>query len=362
MRKIILTISLFLIAAVYAVAAPKATNRTVQYQSVDQYGDTLTLSGKLTIPASGTAKGIILMPHYTIGANKEAPSLSEVYGEKVFRDDYVLIQPDYIGYGITADRFPPYLHGELTARNCVDMILETRNILDTTQVSIQTDSLTIIGFSQGAATALWTLKLLEERYADLFPVKACYAGSGPYDVATTYDVATMQNRVGLPMTIPLLIIGTSTAYNLDLQHDDFFSPATEKLFDKYIASKKYGILGITLRMSNHRVDHWMTAAGVDKSQQETQRLYNGFLRSSLVHYPVDNHPVGQDSICPSWKPRTQTYIFHSTTDDVVCFPNAAHLQRCWGDMPNVTYDFGDYGNHLRSMQLFIKKITALLKE
>ncbi len=350
-------ISFFTIVAVCATAAPKVTKQTILYKSVDQYGDTLTLSGKLTIPSSSTAKGIILMPHYTIGANREAPSLGTAYGEKFFYNDYILIQPDYIGYGITADRFPPYLHGELTARNCVDMALTVRHILDTTQVDIESDSITIIGFSQGAATALWTLKLLEDEYADIIPVKACYAGSGPYDVATTFDIAVEQNRVGLPMTIPLLIIGTNTAYNLNFQYENFFFPKKEKVFQRYIKSKRYSVFGITLHMSNQRVDYWLKNTGTDKSQSETQRLYNGFLKSSLVHYPIDNHPIGQDSICPLWRPKAQTYIFHSTTDNVVYFTNAAHLQRCWGDIPNVTYDFDDYGNHLQSLYTFYKKIV-----
>ena len=39
------------------------------YTSVDQHGDSLTLSGKIYMPEH--PKGIILLPHYTIASNDE---------------------------------------------------------------------------------------------------------------------------------------------------------------------------------------------------------------------------------------------------------------------------------------------------
>lgn len=38
------------------------------YRSIDQFGDSITLSGKLFIPKEGKAERIILCPHFTISA------------------------------------------------------------------------------------------------------------------------------------------------------------------------------------------------------------------------------------------------------------------------------------------------------
>ena len=163
------------------------------YTSVDQHGDSLTLSGKIYMPEH--PKGIILLPHYTIASNDEVPSTGGSGEERFLCNDYVLIMPDYIGYGVTRDRVHPYLHGELTARNTVDMLLASRAAVDsmlqatTPACHLTVDTISVVGFSQGGATALWVLKLLEQNYADRVHVTGCYAGSGPYDVAATYDVA-----------------------------------------------------------------------------------------------------------------------------------------------------------------------------
>lgn len=341
-------------------AMARPLEQVVYYQSVGPNGDSLLLSGKVSVPRGKQPKGLILLPHYTISANKEAPSQYTSYEAKKFRDEYVLVMPDYIGYGATAELFHPYLQGSLTAQNCVDMLFASRSTIDSLCPGAYTDSIYIVGFSQGAATALWILRLLEERYSDRIHVKACAAGSGPYDVAATYDVAVSENKVGMPMVVPMLIMGTSEAYNLHLRPEDFFSLALNKVYEKYIVSKKYTVSSLYSLMSNHRVDYWMTAAGMDKSQPETKRMYEGLLRSSLVHYPLDNS-AEEAVICPSWRPKAPVYIFHSTADDIVTFRCAEHLRRCWSDLPNVTYDFGNYGGHLRSLYTFFPRAYSRIR-
>ena len=339
------------------------SEHVLRYTSLDERGDTLTLSGKVSVPKSGSAKGIILLTHYTIYSLDEAPSNKAVrkgLETKLFYRDYILVIPDYEGYGSSHDRVPPYLCGTLTARQCVDMYLAAQPLLDSLTNGKPTDSLYIMGFSQGGATALWTLKLIEEQYADKLFVKGCFAGSGPYDVAATYDDAIQRNDAGFPATIPMLVMGTNTAYDLHLHTDSLYTRELKEIYDTYIAPKKLGLIPILLKMPHANLNYWLTEQGRDKSHPQTRRLYEGLLRSSLVHFPMDEHPVGQDTICPSWQPKTPTYVFHSTTDDIVNYCNAAHLERCWKEVPTVTFDFGDYGSHLRSIRLFTKWVREQL--
>ena len=342
-------------------ASSRVCEKVVLYSSIDQHGDSLTLSGKVSIPVNTPAKGIILLTHYTIASNQEVPSACTPYEAKPLRDNYVLIMPDYIGYGATSDRFPPYLHGELTARNCVDMLPVAQAIMDSMQVNLLCDSLHIVGFSQGAATALWTLKLLEEQYSEQIHLKQCMIGSGPYDVAATYDVSVAHNKTGMPMAIPLLVLGTNTAYDLQLDYERIFTPTMNSQVDKYIVSKKYGLISLAMRMPNHAVSHWLSEYGRDKTQPETKRMYEGFLRSSLVHYPVDDCPVGAESILPDWTPETPLFVFHSTKDDIVPFRNAEHLRRYYADVPTITWDLGNYGGHLKSLFVFLSRVKEQLK-
>lgn len=339
-----------------------ALERVVHYPSIDQYGDSLLLSGKVSIPEQDSIKGIIILLHFTITSDAEAPSNTIPAEGKVVKDEYVLVMPDYIGYGVTRERIHPYLHGPLTARNAVDMLLSVRALLDSMQVPSYSDGIYVVGYSQGGAAALWTLRLLEEQYAEQIPVRKCFAGSGPYDVATTFDDAVQRNRVGMPLVIPYLLVGTNAAYGLEIDSEFFFTPAMKKMYTRYIVNKQYSIGSLYTRMPQHRLCHWMTKEGMDKTHPITKQMYDGLLRSSLVHYAIDDSAIGGDSIVPAWRPSSPTYIFHSKKDEVVTFYNALHLQRAMGALPNVTYDFGNYGGHLRSALIFFPRVREQLNK
>lgn len=330
----------------------QAKEYAITYPSVDQHGDSLLLSGKVSIPVDKPAKGLILIPHYTITANEEAPSINITGEARYFSDEYVLLVPDFIGYGITSDWIHPYLHGELTAQNCVDMLWGTRAMLDSMQLAIPLDSIYIVGFSQGGATALWTLKLLEEQYSDRIHVIHCYAGGGPYDVAVTYDESVATGRVFMPAAIAMLVVGTDAAYDLHLDRSDFFTPAMERAYAKYIEPKTSKVMPVFFHTLNHRLKHWLTPLGRDKTQPQMKRLYEGLRRSSLV----------TDSVCPTWTPQAPLYVFHSVKDDVVTIRCAEHLQRCYPNLPNITYDFGNYGGHMKASYLFYPRVRKLLDE
>lgn len=334
-------------------AAERVGKRVLLYPSVDQYGQTITLSGMISWPQNKPAKGIILLPHFTIAAQKEAPTVKGTGEEKSFQEDFVLLMPDYIGFGASKERIHPYLHGELTAQNTIDMYLHALPVLDSLQLGIALDSIYIVGFSQGGATAVWTLKRLEEHYADRIHVKKCFAGSGPYDVTATYDEAVRKNRIGMPMTVPMLVQGTSEAYGLNLSLEHFFTPAMQRVYARDIKDMDKTVAQVFFRTLNHRLSHWMTPEGMNRNDPQTKRLYEGLRRSSLV----------TDSICPSWTPRTPMYVFHSTNDDIVTFRCAENLHRCYADHPLITWDFGRYGNHLSSNLHFFRRVRKqMLKE
>ena len=349
---------------VAAKNAPKAANqesvleRVIHYPSVDQNGEALVLSGKLCVPTDKKPRGIILLPHYTITANKEAPSNKLTNEAAFYKRDFVLVMPDYLGYGLSGDRVHPYLCGEITARNTVDMMLYCRSILDSMSLGLSVDSIYIVGYSQGGASALWTLKLLEEAYAGRIHVKQCFVGGAPVDVANTYDEAVKSNFVPAPALIPMLVYGTIKGYGLDLKPEDILTRAMQKYYRKYISTKQYGVMELFYKMPNHTTSHWLTTQAMDKSMPVGKRLYEGLLRSSMVHFDISG--VSTDSICPDWKPQTPTYVFHSINDNVVPFQSAEHLQRCLGNLQNIIWDFKKYGGHMHSAKIFHRKVYKRL--
>ena len=320
------------------------------YESVDQHGEPVTLSGKIYLPQNGHPKRIVLQAHYTILANSECPSECDMPDIVLREKGYALVLPDYLGYGISRERNHPYLHYELTAQNTVDMYLAAKQFLERMDRKPENDSIVIVGFSQGAQTAIATLRLLEMNYPEV-PVKQCFAGSGPYDVARTYDVSIAQNDAGIPFTIPMLIMGTSWAYDLNLNPALLMRKKTIERAEKYLFTKEHSATEVVLLNrigASKKVSKYMTKEGMDKTQPETQRLYAGLLRSSIVH--VGEH----DTILGEWTPRAPIFLLHSSQDRCVPIENSESL-RLMLEKKGVKaeYDFGKYGDHISSMVRFL---------
>lgn len=344
-----------------AVEAEDTTiiKHVVHYPSVDARGEAITLSGVVCIPKDKHPKGLILLPHYTITANKEAPSVHLTHEPGFYKDDYVIVMPDYIGYALTGNRVHPYLCGELTARNTVDMLLYCRPMIDSMALGIPTDSIYVVGYSQGGASALWTLRLLEEQYAGKIYVKRCFAGGSPADVANTYNDAIERNFVPCPALIPLIVYGIKEGYQLDMKPEDVLTRAMRKYYKKYVGTKNYSVMELFWLMPNHTPSYWLTKAAMDRTTPVGKKLYDGLLRASMVHF--DNDGQGTDSICPNWTPKTPLMVFHSMNDNLVPFQCSENLRRCFGEQPNIEYVFEKFGGHMNSAKVFHNTVAERLK-
>lgn len=319
------------------------------YQSVDERGLPVTLSGKIYLPRTRQSKRVVLQTHYTILSNAEAPSQCDAL-EAVLRDrNYVSVLPDYQGYGISVERRHPYLSCDLTARQCVDMLLATNRFLERLQRQPVSDSVALVGYSQGGQTIIAVQRLLETSYPAI-PILKCYTGAGPYDVARTYDVSVATNYAGLQFTVPMLIMGTSWGQNLNLDSTYFLRPKTLRRAEKYLFTKQYDAVYVTLlgRMGlSHKLSDLMPRKARDKSQPETRRFYDALVRNSIVH--VDE----TDTILGDWTPRAPIFLLHSMDDKAVVFENSESLRLMLDAKgANVTYDFGHFGDHITALGRF----------
>lgn len=125
-------------------------NKVIQiagtYTGHDLDGLPITLSGKVLLPANGKIKNMLLVSHWTIGANYECPSecfpLEGIFAAK----GYAVVIADYIGYGVTSDRVHPYMHLESTARSEVDMALAVKPFLKAIGREPESDEVILVGY------------------------------------------------------------------------------------------------------------------------------------------------------------------------------------------------------------------------
>ena len=322
------------------------------YWSKDLNGDDIQVSGKLMYPKDGKIKNLIIVSHYTIGAQSESPSES-FNPEGLFATmGYAVAIADYIGYGVTSDRIHPYLQSRTTAQNVIDMGLASRALLKERGLQCESDSVILCGYSQGGATTMYVQYMLENELTGLFNIKKNYAGAGPYDIARTYDYSVEKDITGIPCAIPLIIQGMSIGMSKPLEMSYFFRGSLLDHYDDWLNSKRYTVKQINTLIGCYSLKQLLTEDARDKSKSETMRFYKELQQNSLPKLFAPVAPV---------------YMFHSEDDDTVPFLNSQILQKQFRELEEqvglhsyVTYDFDYYGPHTNGAIKFIFKVAGLL--
>ena len=306
------------------------------YNGHDIDGSPIQLSGKLLLPAQGPIKNLILVSHYTIGANFESPSETFPLEGLLATKGYAVVSADYIGYGLTADRIHPYMHTESTARSVVDMGLAVKPYLKSIGRAPESDKVILVGYSQGGSTTMAVMDMIQDTYSNIFPIQMTYCGGGPYELAATFDVSMELGVTGIPCAIPMIVQGINEGEQLGLDMADFFQPHLLEGYEDWINSKNYTVKQINQFIQSSNLHEIMTDEGRNKYSRTTARLYSAMLRNSTLNF----------------LPYTPRYIFHSRQDETVPFINAQKAEQYFKGR-DVRFDFGDYGAHGMACVRFI---------
>ena len=319
------------------------SNKVIQiagtYTGHDIEGAPLTLSGKVFLPAKGKIKNMIIVSHWTIGANRECPSESFQLEGILASKGYAVVMADYIGYGVTANRIHPYMHMESTARSVVDMALAVKPYLEAIGCKPESDKVILVGYSQGGSTTLGVMNILQNAYKTELPIAMVYAGGGPYDMAATFDVAILEDRTGIPCAIPMIVQGINEGEELGLNLNDFFKPILIEHLDEWVNSKRYSVAEINSLLNAQKVSDLMTEVGRDKHNPQTAKLYRALMFNSILFFT----------------PRSPVCFFHSMDDNTVPFANALKAEEYFKGK-DVTYDFDHNGSHQSGAVKFILKV------
>ena len=320
------------------------------YPSTDIDGNPITLSGKVMLPKNGAPKRMILVSHYTVCSNAEAPSNCFSLEGVLVNSGYGLIIPDYIGYGVTAKEVHPYLVMAVTAHNVLDMYLAVKPWLEAIGRKADDPSLDLMGYSQGGATTMEVQYLIETDYNnedDIDPITLhrVFAGGGPYDVQATYERFVTTDTAGYPVAVPLVLQGMIKGDKLDIEISDMMQPWLCEHMDEWINSKRFTSAQIN-KMIGTKVTHkLLTAEAMEQTSEKVAELYKAMTLNSIIAY--------------DWEPKAPVYMMHSMDDETVPYTNATRARSHWKDA-NITYNFGHYGGHVLTCLRFIYTVQELL--
>jgi len=289
---------------------------SITYNTLDPKGNPILASGAIFFPSADLdyeRLGTILGVHYTYGANYEVPSQKMAVTEGLFSlFGYVVVAPDYIGYGASKDKVHPYYDVETTGQASADMLLAAKEYFASISRKMP-HKVTVMGYSQGGQASLSFLKFVETKdlYKDAFVIDQVFAGGGAYDLIKSYDAFVAKDYSSQPVTIPLLVLGMNYGDSLNLDLTKMFREPLLSNYEEWIISKKYTTDEVTAKMGETRLTKIMAPEAFDTTNPNTIKFRNALRRNSLIIYGK----------ITNWVPKAKITLLHATEDTIVPYEN-----------------------------------------
>ena len=186
---------------------------SLRYQTVGGQGEP-TDAGAVIMAPSGKdpactgPRPVLLYAHGTV--LDKSFSMARLNGEArlvaamFVAQGYIVVVPDYAGYGVSSLPYHPYLNAEQQAADMVDALRAARAAYGALGLQ-PSQRLFLTGYSQGGFVALATQRAIERHHAEEFKVTAAAGLSGPYALAQMADdIFSGRPSTGITAYLPLL--------------------------------------------------------------------------------------------------------------------------------------------------------------
>ena len=165
---------------------------------MDGQGRTVTASGLVSVPvkAAGARSPVISYQHGTIFKDAEAPSNHAVAGEAAVimaSLGYIVVAPDYVGYGVSKGAEHPYLLAAPSAAAVLDLLTAAKS-WRRSQAIADNGQLFLAGYSEGGYVTMAAHRAMQagtnggtSTNPHLATLVAAVPGAGPYHLGVTMD-------------------------------------------------------------------------------------------------------------------------------------------------------------------------------
>lgn len=316
----------------------------VLYTTPDVEGLTDTASGLLTIPkATGVSFPSVIIHHGTVASKDQVPSNLEAFwefGGLASSIGYISMMPDYLGLGESRG-FHPYVHRETEASASVDMYIALQAYFENNDIPVN-GQLFLSGYSQGGHASMASHQLLEENYAETYPVTAAAHLSGPYSISVGFKESfTNQEVYGRPS----FGAWTLMAYNETNQLYDSLSQYMVQPYADYSLEFYRGEIDLD------SLDQKLTAKLVE---DHGGPIVSKMFQDSIIQaISVDeNHPLNialRENDTYNWGPNAPTRLYYCEADQTVGFINsilADSIMNANGAVDLKSEDVSPTSNHI----------------
>ncbi len=182
------------------------------------YNDLIEASGLVSVPATPGEYPVLSFQNGTNTVNDNCPSenpLDYFYqlAEYIASMGFVVIIPDYPGFGSSADVPHPYLIAEPTTQSIVDMFRAVSEAGDTKFPGITVkNEYYLMGYSQGGWATMSLHRSLEVDHPLEFNLEGSVCGAGPYNMYNLFLGISSLSTYPMPSYLGY-IINAYSEYN-----------------------------------------------------------------------------------------------------------------------------------------------------
>lgn len=280
--------------------------RRLVYKTKNWDGSPVMASGLLILPVTTAAVPMIGQQHGTLYDDADAPSNygpgSEAYQvSSIFAaNGYILVCPDYIGYGESKNVPHPYSHRATLASASLDMLRAAREYISSDATVNWDKRVYLAGYSEGGSATMALYKKMQDEVPTEFNLRAVSCGAGAYDV-TGFTKALLSKpssgEVNANRTFVWTLLTYDQIYKLNRPLSAYFK---EPYLTEITKNRQASTITVSL-------DQIFT-------DQFKQGILNG-TDTAFLNAVADNNSY-------DWKPLTPLQLYHGDADTQVFFLNS----------------------------------------
>lgn len=322
-----------------SLQSDKAKKTVISYMSKDGKKNAIRLSAVIYTNDEYSIQNLVLNCHPTVTSLFEAPTGGNPVDKDIQRvtdDDVMVVCPDYCGYGMSGYMQHPYLIHDVTARNCIDALLAAIYYKETVFMKTNTVPTSIVGYSQGGATALACAKYIESAACsqadrDKINLKQTTCGDGPYSTIATVEQYLEWGQKGknleYPCVLPLIIAAAIDAYGdgcmRTVKLEDYLSEKFIKtgIINK-LKNKSITTVDLNEAIKNAMDNHLLPT---DLFSDKLIDKQGNFIKTSN-EYKCLMRAMEMNDLSKGWVPQHKIFFFHLENDGVVPYRNLKAIE------------------------------------
>ena len=207
----------------------------IEYNTTDVAGGDIIASGALIVPQGSDEYPVLSYQHGTLHKLSDAPSEYDT-GAEVTRlatgfagGGYVVVVPDYLGYGSSSDYTHPYQHAKTLASASFDMLQAAYEFIDEKDIQIS-EKLFLTGYSEGGYATMALHKYIEDN-SDIVVTMSAPASGAHNMTAFSLDVLQKNKNVSA-LSLYMWVIDTyNWIYDINRPWDQIVNSADAQILN-----------------------------------------------------------------------------------------------------------------------------------